>query len=192
MRRLVAVLFALLPVAVPAPLHAQGGPVASLVLEGGIEFGGSEVAEVTFTDGGTQKMYAGQGGTIAAGLLLRPRQESPLDVRATVGYKFVTTAGDNANITLTRVPIELIATYRVAPDWTVGGGLVRHSAISFNGDGFAPDFSFDDAMGATLEVAWRGVALSYTAMSYTDEGGNDYSAGAIGVSYRFIVNKTAR
>lgn len=185
-------LAALLLLAFPAVLAAQNGPIASLVLEGGIEFGGDEVAEVTFTDGGTQKMYAGQGGSIAFGLLLRPRQDSPLDVRATLGYKFVTTEGDNASITLTRVPLELIATYRVAPDWTIGGGVARHTSVKFNGDGFAPDFSFDDATGTTFEVAWRGVALSYTAMNYTDDLGNDYNAGAIGLSYRFIVNKRAR
>jgi len=188
MRKLAALLLVILP----ALASAQRGPVASLVFEGGIEFGGDEVAEVTFTDGGTQKMYAGQGGSIAFGVLLRPRQDSPLDFRATLGYKFVTTAGDNASITLTRIPMELIATYRVAPDWTVGGGVARHTGIQFNGDGFAPDFSFDDAMGPTIEVAWRGVALSYTAMSYTDEVGNDYNASAIGLSYRFIVNKNAR
>jgi hypothetical protein len=185
-------LAALLLVAFPAFLSAQSGPVASLVLEGGLEFGGDEVAEVTFTDGTTQKMYAGQGGTVAFGVLLRPRQESPLDFRATLGYKFVTTAGENASITLTRIPMEFIATYRVAPDWTIGGGVSRHKSVKFNGDGFAPDFSFDDAMGATLELAWRGIALSYTSMTYTDDLGNDYNAGAIGVSYRFIVNKKAR
>jgi hypothetical protein len=188
----VRALLGLLLVALPTLLAAQSGPVASLVLEGGIEFGGELIAEVTFTDGSTQRMHAGQGGTVAVGALFRPREGSPLDVRATIGYKFVTTAAENADISLTRVPMELIATYRVAPDWTVGGGLSRHTAIHFDGGGFAPNVDFDDATGVTLELAWRGVTLSYTTMTYTDEADQNFGAGAIGLSYRWVASKRAR
>lgn len=187
MRALLASLLLALPVAVGAQ-----GPVFSFVLEGGIEFGGDEIAEVTFTDGSKQKIYAGQGGSIAFGALLRPREDSPFDVRATVGYKFVTTAAENSDLGMTRIPLELIATYRVAPDWTVGAGIAKHTSVRFDGGGFAPNVDLDASTGATLELAWRGIALTYTAMTYTDEVGNEFDAGAIGVSYRWVASKRAR
>jgi hypothetical protein len=184
-------LFASLLLALPVALNAQG-PVASMVFEGGIEFGGDEIAEVTFTDGSKQKIYAGQGGSIAFGALVRPREGSPLDFRATVGYKFVTTAAENSDLGMSRVPLELIATYRVAPDWTVGAGVVTHAAARFDGGGFAPNVDLESSTGVTLELAWRGIALSYTALTYTDEVGNDFDAGSIGISYRWVTSKRAR
>jgi len=162
-------------------------PAFGWILEGGVEMGGSRVAETTFTDGSTQTMQAGQGGTFAVGAEVRPRFGSPFALRGTVGWKFVTTAATNASIGLTRVPMELVASYSLNDDWRVGVGAVRHSSIEFDAGGFGPDVSFDDANGATVEVGWRWLAFTYTAMEYTDEFGGKFNASSGGVTFIWMV-----
>jgi hypothetical protein len=175
------------PAALPAPAPApplRTGPSVALVVEGVIEIGGDRVAETFFEDHSSQTMRAGQGGTVAVGAELRPSHGSPLGVRATVGFKYVTTAATNVDIKLTRVPVEVVGTYTFPSGAFVGGGYVRHSRIRFDGGGLAPDVDFDDAQGATLEAGWRWVAVSYTKLTYTDEFGNEYDASAPGLSLR--------
>lgn len=74
------------------------------VLGGGLELGGDRVADFVFTDGSTQTMRAGQGGTGYAGVAFYPAGAPRLGLQGTVGFKYVTTAADNANITLTGFP----------------------------------------------------------------------------------------
>lgn len=173
----------------PAPYEPRVPfrPSFGWVLEGAVEMGGSRVAETTFTDGNTQTMQAGQGGTFAVGAEVRPRAGSLYSLRGTIGWKFVTTAATNSSIGLTRVPIEVVGSYALNDNWRLGAGFVRHSAIEFDAGGFGPDVSFDDANGATVEVAWRWVAFTYTAMDYTDEFGNTFNASSGGVSFVWTV-----
>ena len=114
---------------------------------------------------------------------MRPSYASPLGLRATVGFKYQTTAADNAHITFTRVPIELVASYDLPNDLWIGAGLVHHTAVKFRGDGIGPDVEFDDATGGTAEAGWRWVALTYTALQYKDEAGGEYNAGVFGLSF---------
>lgn len=169
----------------PAPAPAPVSPIA-FVLEGGFEFGGDEVLELLFTNGDTQKLTAGQGGTIAAGLQFHPASAPRLSVAGTIGYKFVTNASENANVGITRVPLELIGRWTLDPDWSIGAGVVRHAAVKVNGDGFVPDIDLDASTGATLELGWRWAALTYTTLEYTDPLGGTYDAGSIGVSFRWV------
>jgi hypothetical protein len=172
----------------PAAASAQQTPVArkgvalSFVLEGVVEMGGDRFGETVFEDGSRQTMRAGQGGTGAIGLELRPSVTSPLSLRTTAGFKFVTTAADNADITLTRVPLEALASWNFNPDWRVGAGVSHHARIRFSGDDFADDVAFDPATGFTLELGWRWLSLTWTRIDYTDEFGNAYDASSIGVS----------
>lgn len=167
------------PASLPAP-----GPYVGLLVDLALEMGGDRVAETFFEDGGSQTMRAGQGGTASVGLEVRPRQDSPLGVRATVGFKYVTTAATNVDIKMTRIPIEVVGTYRFPNHAFVGAGYVRHTNIKFDGGGLAEDVDFDDAQGATVEAGWKWVALTYTMLTYKDEFGNEYDAGAPGISLR--------
>ncbi|MBL8998827.1 MAG: hypothetical protein JNL44_16050 [Gemmatimonadetes bacterium] len=185
-----------------SPLAAQGAPQGATstpapaaqhrfgwVLDATFEFGGERVAETFFTDGSSQTMTAGQGGTFAFGAEFRPRAESRLTLRGTVGYKFVTTAATNADIKMTRVPLEAVASWELPREMRVGAGLAYHTAIKFDGAGFGPNATFDPAAGATLELGWKFLALTYTAMDYRDEFGNDYDASALGVSLSWVFGK---
>ncbi len=182
-----------------SPLVAQQEPVAKAapkaaphtfawVLDGSLEMGGDMLLELTFTDGSKQKIYTGQGGTASFGVDIRPQAMPNLGIRALAGIKFTTTAAEDANISFTRIPVEVIGSYYLPNDWRVGAGLAYHTAINFNGDGFVPDISFDPAAGATLELGWRWAALTYTSMNYTANG-SSIDASAIGVSFAWLFGK---
>jgi hypothetical protein len=164
----------------------RSGLSLSFVLEGVIEMGGDRFGETVFEDGSTQTMRAGQGGTGAIGLELRPSSTSPLSLRTTAGFKFVTTAADNADITLTRIPLEAVASWNFKPDFRVGAGVSHHARIRFSGDDFAEDVEFDPATGFTIEAGWRWLAVTWTGIDYTDEFGNAYDASSIGLSVSWV------
>jgi hypothetical protein len=166
----------------PAPTHRFGW-----VLDATFEFGGDDVAEILFDDGSTQTITAGQGGTFSFGAEYRPVPR--LGLRGTLGWKFATSAADNVTVMFTRIPIEAVASWSLDEDWRIGAGLAHHASINFDFDGLAPNFGFDPATGATLELGWRWAALTYTAMQYTDEGGNTYDAGAVGISLSYVFGK---
>ncbi|MCU0624169.1 MAG: hypothetical protein MUF53_09935 [Gemmatimonadaceae bacterium] len=146
------------------------------VVEFGIEGGGDRIATVTFTDGSRQSVRGGQGGTLAAGALWVPSADLPVSLRATVGFKFQTTAADNVSIWMRRFPVEVVGSWHLSPDWRVGAGFVRHIRPRFTAENLVPDIAFNDGNGATLEVGWRVVALTYTTMAY--DGVNANAIGA--------------
>lgn len=148
---------------------------------GALEFGGDDFATVAFTDGSTQDVKTGQGGTLGLGVRYRPYADAVWGLRSTIGYKFVTTKASNADIGIDRMVWDLVGNYRFGENGWVGGGLVRHMGISFDGGGIIENVDFDDALGLRLELGWRWFALSYTKMDYTDEFGFDYDASAIGL-----------
>ena len=162
------------------------------VLEGGIEFGGAKLVEVTFLDGSKQSLTAGQGGTIAAGLQFVPAAQPRLSIAGTVGYKFVTNASDNANIGITRVPMEIIARWSLNPDWSIGAGLTAHASVNVNGDGFFPDAEMESSTGPTVELGWRWLAVTYTKLEYTDAADEKFDAGSVGVMVRYVWRPRAR
>ena len=152
------------------------------VLEADLEYGGDDIATVNFTDGSAQDIKAGQGLSVAMGAHYRSREDSPFSVRGTVGYKYVTTAASNADISISRVVFEVLGNYAWENGWWVGAGITRHSNIKFDGDGFGPDVTFDDATGPTVEIGWRWIALSYTQLDYADEFGDEWDASSLGLT----------
>ena len=53
----------------------------------------------------------------------------------------------------------------------------------FDGDGFLPDFSFDDATGLKLEIGYSWFALSYTNIDY-EVNGFSFDASNVGLRLR--------
>lgn len=167
----------------PAPAPAPAAPAAHRplrpVVEFGIEFGGDKVATVTFTNGEQQSVRAGQGGTLAAGVLYEPSATVPVSLRATVGFKFQTTAADNVSIWMRRYPVELVGSWHLTPQVRVGAGYVRHLRPRFTAEGLVPDIPFADGNGATVELAYSYLALTWTAMKYRGLDANAIGATLI-------------
>ncbi len=156
---------------------------------GAFEFGGDEVAEIYFTNGDTQSVNAGQGVSIAVGGELQFPKVDQLRLRASVGYKYVTTQADNVHIRLTRVPFVFSANWMIIEKLRVSAGLAIHTGINFKADGIGDDIRFNNAMGPVFEIAFHGIGLSYTAMKYTDQSAITYSANAIGVTISGVFPK---
>lgn len=149
---------------------------------GAFEYGGDEIAKILFTNGDTQSVKAGQGASVAVGAQLQIPKAEKLLIRGTVGYKYATTAADNAHIRITRIPVHLTANYMITDKIRLGAGLAMHKNIRFESDGIGDDNKFNNASGAIFEIAYRGIGLIYTAMKYTDQASISYSANSIGVS----------
>lgn len=153
------------------------------LLGGALELGGDKVAEVYFTDGSTQDIKAGQGGTVYAGAQFRLNQKETFFLRSSVGIKYVTTKADNAHIRLTRIPLQLTANY-ISPDKIrIAAGLVTHQAIRINFDGLGENAKLTSSPGVVVEAGYGLVALSYTFMTYKDNTSRSYSANAIGLTF---------
>jgi hypothetical protein len=149
-----------------APRPTTTGVKFGPVVEGAIAFGGDTVGVVEFTNGDTQDLKAGNGGSLAVGVHLQPTVDSPWDLRATVGYKYTGVNARNADITLTRTVWQLIGSYEYVSGFRIGAGVVHHHGVHFNGDGYFDDVDFDNATGPIFEFGWRWIALTFTDMTY--------------------------
>jgi len=148
------------------------------------EFGGDPVATVYFTNGEDQSVKAGQGLSLGLGGELTIPAVKKLKVRGWVSYKYQTTMADNADITLTSVPINLTANWMMTNGIRFGAGLALHNAVKFGAGGLGDDIKFNNASGPLFEVGWKWIGLRYTLMEYVD-GADIYDANAIGVSLSF-------
>ena len=160
---------------------------AHFLIEGGIEFGGDDILEVFFTNGESQTITAGQGGYISVGGQLDFSSIDFLMLRGSVGIKYVTTAADNANIRLTRIPINLTAFWKITDDIRLGVGGISYQGIKLNGDGFLPDTQYTSPLGAKIEFGYKWAALTYTMASYEDPDNQIFSANSIGFSFSFLL-----
>ena len=175
-------------VAQPAPGLTSPPRVFDAYGEFAVEAGGDDVITLNFTNGGSQTLSAGQGGTFAAGVRVRPVPTVPLSGFASVGYKFVLNASDNANIRLTRIPVELGARGEITRDIWAELAYTRHMAITLHGDDFFRDVDFEPASGATLAGGWRWIGASYTAIRYTSEDGDEVDASNVGITLRLSLS----
>ena len=166
-----------------AQRNPEHGARGGLLIQTDLEFGGDTVATVGFEDGDTQNVHAGQGISLGIGGYVRPSDRVPLEISGAIGYKYVTTAADNADINLSRTVLKLNATYWFDQNWFVTAGLTHHMSPKVDGDGFFEDISFDDATGVSAEVGWRWIALRYTKIEYSLPGFEDTDASSVGLSF---------
>jgi len=160
----------------------RGGFVAQMDLD----YGGDDLATLSFTDGESQHVKAGQGLGFGIGGYFRPVQSVPFELQGIVGYKVVFTAAENADIKMTRTTLQLNGIYRFASNWYVGAGYVQHMSPELDGDGFFEDLEFDDSSGFNAEVGWKWVGLHYTKMEYSSPGYEDADASNVGVRFTYL------
>jgi hypothetical protein len=167
-----------------APVHAEEvGKRGGFLLNLDLDYGGDDVVTVSFEDGDSQNVKAGQGIAFGIGGWYQPMDNVPLEIQAAIGYKYVTTAATNADIKVTRTTLQLGGVYRFENDWYVGGSLLRHMGPELDGDGFFEDIEFDDATGFQMEVGWKWIGLHYTNMEYSADGFEDADASNLGLRF---------
>lgn len=179
-----AVLFFLCSLTAVAQSNRQS---FSFSLGGALEMGGDAIAKVYFTDGGDQSVHVGQGGSLLAGV--EQKINSYLSVRGVLGFKYLTTAANNANITLTRFPMRISGVVKLSPAFWLSAGYMTYSGIKFNGDGIIENFTLKTKGGPAFEFGYKNVSLIYNAIKYKDNFGFDYAGNSIGVSFLFPLRK---
>jgi hypothetical protein len=157
------------------------------LLGGALEFGGDDIAEVYFMDGSTQKMNAGQGGTVFAGGQLALNKEGNFFLRGSIGIKYLTTKADNAHIRLTRIPLQASLNYFPVKKLRLAAGMVSHQAIRINFDGLGDNAKFTSAPGPVFEIAYAGFGLSYTLLTYKGTNESSFRANAIGITFSGVL-----
>lgn len=162
----------------------------SLSLGGGIEFGGDKIAEVYFTNGADQSVNAGQGGSLYAAVEYELHKS--FRIRTLAGFKYVTTAAENANIKLTRFPLQISGIVNLNNDWYLSAGLATQQGIRFKGDGFLDDLNLKTKGGAVFGLGYNSFFLTYTGMKYKDNRQNEYEASSIGLGFLIPLRKTKK
>jgi hypothetical protein len=159
---------------------------AGLVLETAAEFGGDNLVKVLYRDGSTQDIRAGEGITLGVGVHYQP-YAVPIDLAATVGYKFIRTDSYRTNVGIDRVVIKLTGTYLLPNHFWIAAGPVWHTATKLRGDGYLPDVDFDDSVGGVVGIGWRWIGLTYTDIKYRGpfEGSVDASNVGVGFTWKF-------
>lgn len=167
------------------PLVAQTKPSvkASFLLEAGLHYGGDEIAIIEFENGDEQDMLAGQGLTLAFGGEFSIPSFKYAFLRTTLGFKYSTTAADNANIMFLRYPLNIMLYAAPTSDIRIGIGTTKHLGAILKGDGFFPDTDFDSSLGTRFELGYKWVALAINALNFSDEFGFEYNGGSIGLTF---------
>jgi hypothetical protein len=150
-----------------------------------VEGGGDSIAEIQFDDGDTQQVHAGQGISAMVGGEFAIPSLNFFRLQATVGFKYVTTAADNAHIRLTRIPFEVTTNFLINPEIRVAAGFSYHTNIQFKADGVGPDAEFDNAIGPLFEISYSGFGIRFISMEYQGPNGSKFSANSFGATYKF-------
>ncbi|MBS4042309.1 MAG: hypothetical protein KGZ59_00640 [Chitinophagaceae bacterium] len=153
------------------------------LVEGGVEYGGDEILKVFFTNGGDQTMRAGQGGYVSIGGQFEFSAIKNFMLRTSIGFKYNTTAANNANIRLTRIPITIMPNLLLKNNFRLGLGVSTHQSVNFKGDGFVQDIKFTSSLAPRFEVGYKWISLTYTSMKYKAENGKELSANSFGISF---------
>jgi hypothetical protein len=169
------------------------------ILGVGAEFGGDRLLSVTYSDGSSSDILAGQGFTLFGGVAakdLLALGPIAIDLQGTVGVKYSTIQeATNADASFFRFPLEILVLAR----WEglrVGLGPAYHFANSFSGSGALAGYNFglDNALGLTVQLDYLflkhwGIGARYTSISYQPElvGASSVSGSNFGgeVSYFF-------
>ena len=163
--------------------EAEKPVVAKFLIEGGFDWGGDEILQVFFTNGGDQTMRAGQGINLGIGGELQFTNIKQFMLRSAISLKWSPTAADDANIMFLRFPIHLTPFWKINEDFRFGVGITTHLSPKLRGDGLFPDVTYTSSANPRFEFGYKWAALTYTAMTYTDEQSENFSGNSFGISF---------
>lgn len=136
---------------------------------GAIEFGGDELVKITFSDGSTDSIKAGEliylGGGVEIDTLA---DDAKYKTRLTIGWKFDRINGTNGEVDFDRFPLELIQFYQPG-QWQFGAGVTYHMNPKLKGSGVVSglDVEFDDALGFVVEGDYFFSPKAFFGIRYT-------------------------
>jgi hypothetical protein len=167
------------------PSVSQAADVRPVVVAG-YDTGGDKIVTVTFTNGDTQSIRAGEGLYLGAGVSILS-DEKNLEFLATANYKYAAIHADNGDLTWTRIPLDALMFYR----WEkvrLGGGLTFQMSPKLKGSGQASsvNVNVDNAIGLLVQADYLmgKVALGARA-TFVDFKANGASASGNSVGITF-------
>jgi|GEM_PF-4486488 len=158
-----ALCFCVLPLAQADDGFTPGS--THMTVDGGIGAGGDKLATVTFTDGSTQSLYAGNGLFADFGVQ-HNFAASDWSLKATFGFNVDAVAAKNANTSFTRAPLDVLAIYSHGNNH-FGFGLTEHLSPKLDLDGYGPNADFNNATGYILQYQYWLFGIRYTNIKYT-------------------------
>lgn len=181
----------------PARKAAAAIGEAGAAMAGDFNAGADTLATLTFTDGSTQDIKAGNGIllSVGGGAIFFEGQPHRLETMLDIGVKFSTMqASQNADLSFVRIPIELLAFYRNDDlHFRVGGGGAFYAYSNLSGSGAASNLQADFKPGLAgivqADALWgRGyVGVRYTHLNYSVSGYDaTVAAHSIGVTLGFF------
>jgi predicted porin len=158
----------------------------------GITYGGDKLATAVYDNGSETNIRAGNLVQLTAGV------EIPLgtlfSASASVSYHVDNASADNGSLKFDRMPVEVLAHYKLNEQWRIGAGARFVSGATLSGSGVAsiPDVEFDSTTGAVLQAEYkfnpntslivRGVSEKYKV---NGQGSIDGSHFGVLVNYTF-------
>lgn len=181
------------PVAAAEPAKPGRTRDISALVRMHLDFGGTELIQVEWTDGDSSTLKAGQLITFSAGALYRS-PTLPFSAEATIGYKFDRVNGSNGSIMFTRFPLELLAAYMHGAHRIGLGGTV-HLLPSFDCDAAglcSSKVDYGPAIGGIVQYAYSHAfqdnsgldfGLRYTLIRYTGPALANLDGSAFGLFF---------
>src|SRR5687767_12881436 len=126
---------AALAIGAVASAHAQDALKVRPLLGAGITFGGDTLATVVYTDGSSEDIKGGGlvhlygGAEIPLG--------SAVALQATIGYHVDNSSGRDGSVRFSRMPIDLVALYRLNDQFRIGAGAQIINNPELKGSGVA-------------------------------------------------------
>ncbi|HEX6928317.1 MAG TPA: hypothetical protein VF267_03635 [Gammaproteobacteria bacterium] len=146
----------------------------------GVAGGGDDLADISFDDGSSQTLKAGNGVAYYVGFL-KTFENQALALQGTVGYLVDETTAVNSRARMSRYPVDLILFYRNGKH-RFGGGLTHHLSPSLDLDNLGGRIDFENATGFLLEYGYWIFSVRYTGIDYTVDGsGGSIDGSSLGV-----------
>jgi hypothetical protein len=166
--------------------HAdQGMPdhtTTHFTVDAGITAGGDKLATVTFTDGSTKSIYAGNALYGDLGFLTE-FGASNWSLQGTLGYAYMPIIAKNATVSFSRFPLEAVAVYSYGRNH-FGAGVAYDLSPKLDMAGYAPNVDFDNSLGWLLEYRYWLFGVRYTNITYRSSVGN-VNGNSLGVFFNY-------
>lgn len=157
--------------------QAQQAQTLRPVLGFGLTFGGDTLASVTFNDGSTSKLTAGQLLHLYGGA--RYFVTPDVSVATTIGYHVDDVTASNGSLKFSRYPLEVIGQLRAAEQVWVGAGLRKALSPTYSSSGVVGNASItvSSKLGLVLSSQYQmseriGFSARYVIENYTANGGD--------------------
>lgn len=188
--RISPIVFALGTLGMLVPMAAQAdqfGPEAPpafthFTLDAGVTGGGDKLVVVTFSDGSSQSLYAGDSVYLDVGVM-QDFGDPHWSIAGTLGYAYNSVSASNATISFSHIPLEVIGLYNLGNNHF---GFGVHYDVNPHLDlaGYGPNGNFDNSLGWLVEYRWWRFGIRYTYITYRSPQG-DANGNNFGVFFNY-------